>query len=178
MAEFSCRLCSYTCNPGYSFNDASNSASKTITCGSDGQWSTLTHQCVCKHSYRCNSSPNPHLHALFPVTHCVNTDLTALVPSASNLAFDATVNGGKTLLNERLTINCTDPNAKLESDESKTSVEILCNAQGQFEPPSPWPVCATEVQCPDPSPKTGTTFTISGTGYTAGGAVKNGHVAR
>ena len=110
------------------------------------------------------------------MTHCVNSALT--VPDESKLQFDPTVNDGKTLLNRPLTLNCAETGAKLESDESKSSVDILCNAQGQFEPPLSWPVCATETSCPDPAAKSNAAFTISGTGYTAGNPVMNGHIAK
>ena len=39
-------LVSYTCNPGFLFNDPENSETKTITCGADGEWEDLTHTCT------------------------------------------------------------------------------------------------------------------------------------
>ena len=41
-------ICSYTCNDGYRFDDPSGSKTLDITCGSNGNWSDLGHQCISK----------------------------------------------------------------------------------------------------------------------------------
>ncbi len=58
---------------------------------------------------------------------------------------------------------------KLESDQTKNTVDVLCESTGSYDDPSPWPRCADKMECDASSTTVPFPDGMSSTDHTAAG---------